>query len=141
MTTSYQTTPYQTPSDIHPCLVYQDAPAAIDWLCRAFGFTRQFVVLADDGSVAHSELSLGSGVVMVGSPKPGEPTSGTSTLSVYVPDPDAHHACAVAAGAQITRPLRDEDHGSRGYMAEDPEGHAWYFGNYRPGGYWENPPA
>jgi uncharacterized glyoxalase superfamily protein PhnB len=39
--------PYRTPSDIHhPSLTYDDAPAAIEWLCRAFGFTKRFVVPA-----------------------------------------------------------------------------------------------
>ena len=45
---------------------------------------------------------------------------------------------AKAAGAVIVRDLRDEDFGSRGYMAKDPEGHIWYFGTYRPGAHWGN---
>ena len=61
---------HRTPSDIHPSLTYDDAPAAIDWLCRAFGFTKRFVVPGPNGRVEHSELSLGTGVVMVSSPKP-----------------------------------------------------------------------
>lgn len=138
------TEPYRTPSDIYPGLTYDDAPAAIDWLCRAFGFTRRFVVSGPDGRVEHSELSLGTGVVMVGSPKPEDGRVGpralagaAQVLSVFVSDPDAHHDVAVAAGARIVRPLRTEDYGARGYMAQDPEGHLWYFGNYRPGEYWE----
>ncbi len=137
---------YRTPSDIHPCLTYHNATAAIDWLCRVFGFTKQLVVPGPDGTVLHSELSLGTGVLMVSSPKPemqrvAANTAGqVCTLSVYVADPDQHHAQAVAAGAKVIRPLQDEDYGARGYMAEDLEGHQWYFGNYRPGGYWENPP-
>jgi uncharacterized glyoxalase superfamily protein PhnB len=81
---------------------------------------------------------------MVSSPKPDDNrvsprslTGSAQTLSVFVPDPDAHHERAVAAGAVILRPLRDEDYGARGYMARDPEGHEWYFGNYRPGARWE----
>ena len=132
-----------TPSDVYPGLTYDDAPAAIDWLCRAFGFTKRFVVPGPNGRVEHSELTLGTGVIMVGSPKPGEgrvspkALSGTAhVLSVFVADPDAHHAVAVAAGAQVVRPLATEDYGARGYMARDPEGHLWYFGTYRPGEYW-----
>lgn len=34
-----------SPPDICPTLTYDDAPAAIEWLCRAFGFRRRFVVL------------------------------------------------------------------------------------------------
>ena len=57
--------PAYTPSDIHPSLTYDDAPAAIDWLCRAFGFTKRFVVSGPNNRIEHSELSLGTGVVMV----------------------------------------------------------------------------
>lgn len=134
----------QTPSDIHPCLTYADAPAAIEWLCRAFGFERRLVVPGPEGTVIHSELSLGTGVVMVSSPKPqdgrlapGTPGGGRAQMSVWVPDPDAHHARAVAAGARVTRALADEDYGARGYGVDDLEGHHWWFGNYRPGAHWE----
>ena len=137
--------PYQTPSDIHPCLAYDDAPAAIEWLCRTFGFTKEFVVAGENNRVEHSELSLGTGVIMVGSVKDAENwvspkhLSGKSTqaLSIYVPDPDRHYQHAVANGAKIIQEIKDEDYGARGYGAEDPEGHQWYFGNYRPGAYWE----
>lgn len=134
-----------TPSDIHPCLAYEDATTAIDWLCRAFGFTKRFVVPGTNGRVEHSELSLGTGVVMVSSPKldmqwvsPRDPKGGVShTLSVCVENPDAHFEHAVLAGARIISPLKTEEYGARGYLAEDPEGHRWYFGNYRPGAYWD----
>ena len=134
---------YRSPSDIYPSLTYNDALAAIDWLCRAFGFTRRFVVPGPDKRVEHSELSIGTGVVMISSPKtedrrisPNEPTGVAQALSVFVDDPDAHYAVAVAAGAKVVRALRTEDYGARGYMVTDPEGHLWYFGNYRPGEFW-----
>ena len=134
----------RTPSDIHPALTYDAAAAAIAWLVHAFGFRQRFVVPGADGRIAHSELTLGTGVVMVNSPKVEDGRvgprmlagQGSTSLSVYVPDPDAHHAQAVAAGAQIVRPLQTEEYGARGYMARDVEGHLWYFGNYRPGEYW-----
>jgi uncharacterized glyoxalase superfamily protein PhnB len=86
-----------TPSNLYPSLSYDDAPAAIEWLCRAFGFTER---------------------------------------CVRIDESDAHYVRAKAAGAQIIQELRDEDYGSRGYMAQDPEGHQWYFGTYRPGAHW-----
>ena len=136
--------PHRTPVDIHPSLTYEDAPAAIEWLCRAFGFTTRFVVPGPDQRIEHSELSLGTGVVMISSPKPEdgrvsprELAGSAHALSVWVAEPDRHHAVAVAAGARIVRPLTTEDYGARGYMARDPEGHLWYFGNYRPGEYWQ----
>jgi uncharacterized glyoxalase superfamily protein PhnB len=132
-----------TIANIYPTLTYDDAPAAIDWLERAFGFQRRLVVPGPDGRVVHSELSFGPGVIMVSSPKPEQGRVGPRSLSaasqavcLRVDDPDAHYRRAKAAGAVITRELQDEDYGSRGYMAKDPEGHMWYFGTYRPGAYW-----
>ena len=37
-----------------PYLAYADAPAAIDFLCRAFGFEERFRVPMPDGRVAHT---------------------------------------------------------------------------------------
>ncbi|MES2948909.1 MAG: VOC family protein [Pseudomonadota bacterium] len=135
---------YRSPSDIYPCLTYNDAPAAIRWLCKAFGFTQRFVVPGDNLQIMHSELSLGTGVIMVSSPKaedhlvsPQSLNGVAQALSVFVEDPDAHHAVAMAAGAELVRPLRTEEYGARGYVVRDLEGHLWYFGNYRPGEYWQ----
>jgi uncharacterized glyoxalase superfamily protein PhnB len=132
-------------SDIYPSLIYNDAPAAIDWLCRAFGFTKRFVVPGEGNRVEHSELSIGTGVVMIASPKkedrfvsPSDLQGTSQALSVYVADPDAHYKIAIAAGAKVIRELRTEEYGARGYMVKDIEDHVWYFGNYRPGDYWES---
>lgn len=133
----------RTPSDIYPSLTYDDASAAIAWLGRAFGFVARLVVPGPDGTVRHSELSFGTGVIMVSSGRPeqhrvGPRASPTAShgLCVYVDDPDAHCARSLAAGATLVQPLRDEEFGARGYMVKDPEGHVWYFGNYRPGSHW-----
>ena len=130
--------------DIYPSLVYDDAPAAIEWLGRAFGFAKRLVVPGPAGSVKHSELTLGGAVIMVCSPRPELAWAGprslagqSQSLSLHVDDPDAHCAAARAAGAVIVRDLEDADYGSRGYMAKDPEGHLWYFGTYRPGAWWD----
>jgi len=136
--------PAHDPGAIYPGLTYDDAPAAIEWLCRAFGFTKRLVVPGPDGKVIHSELSLGRGVIMVSSPKPEQRHISPRGLKgvhqaicVHVADPDAHFARAVRAGGKIVRDLQDEEYGSRGYSVEDPEGHSWYFGTYVPGASWE----
>jgi uncharacterized glyoxalase superfamily protein PhnB len=134
-----------TPSNIYPSLTYDDAPAAIEWLGRAFGFEQRLRVPGPDGTVMHSELSLGPGVIMVSSARPDEGRVSprglpgvNQALCVHVEDPDAHCARAKAAGAEITREPQDEEYGGRGYMAKDVEGHRWYFGSYRPGSWWGN---
>ena len=135
--------PNQHLADVYPSLTYDDAAAAIEWLCRAFGFQKRLVVEGEDNRVEHSELSFGNAVIMVSSPKadanrvsPRQLSGHSQALSLYVENPDAHHDVAVAAGATLVRPLQDEPYGARGYMVHDPEGHVWYFGDYRPGAYW-----
>lgn len=120
---------YLSSSDIYPSLTYEDAPAGIDWLCRAFGFNKRFVVAGEDNRIEHSELSYTTGV-MVGSSKDDDrrfspkKLAGTSqALSVFVENPDAHHSVSVTAGARIVRELRTEEYGARGYIALDAEDH------------------
>ena len=129
-----------TAPSIVPCLSYQDAPAAIAWLGKAFGFTETMVVPGPDDTVAHAQLSFGSGMVMLGSKRDdalalGSPCDlGGVTQSIYVvvDDADAHYARALLNGAEIVRELEDTPYGSRDYSARDPEGHLWHFGTYRP---------
>jgi uncharacterized glyoxalase superfamily protein PhnB len=133
----------QSHLNIIPCLQYGDGHAAIDWLCRAFGFEKHAVHSGPDGTVVHAELRLGPAFVMLGSnpstcqtmnwKSPRGAGCVTQTVYIVVDDPDAHHDRAKAAGAEIVRELNNTDYGSREYGARDPEGHLWHFGTYRPG--------
>ena len=119
--------------DISPSLLYRDPRAAIDWLERAFGFTRGMVV-EDGDRIAHAELWHGDSCVMLGGERSddlGQPP-GSGWSYVVVEDADAHHARAKDAGAEIVMELVETDYGSRDYAARDPEGHGWSFGTYRP---------
>ena len=53
--------------NIYPAIRYADAPAAIEWLKKAFGFEELKVVPGENGTVRHAELRLGPGVIMLGS--------------------------------------------------------------------------
>lgn len=129
-----------THPNIFPAVRYRDADAALAWLQDAFGFVEKAVHRDDAGALAHAELRLGAGIVMFGQHREGgwlgghEPDSLACTQSIYVvvEDPDAHHARASAAGAQVVRELIDEPYGSREYSARDPEGNLWSFGTYDP---------
>jgi uncharacterized glyoxalase superfamily protein PhnB len=120
-------------SSIIPTFRYPDARAAIDFLVSAFGFT-EHAAHESDGVIGHAELRLGNDWIMVGDDRAGSHDfpKGPSTVYVIVDDPDAHHARAVAAGAEITAELTDRDYGSREYAAQDPAGNVWSFGTYRP---------
>lgn len=131
-------------SEIYPCLFYRDAGKAIEWLQEAFGFVKRMAAEAPDGTIAHSELSLGTSVIMVSTSRPEKGwvsprdlAAVNQVICMYVDDVDAHHGRAKAAGADVFGELRDTDYGSRGYECRDPEGNVWCFGNYRPGAYWE----
>jgi uncharacterized glyoxalase superfamily protein PhnB len=129
---------------IIPCLVYSDAHAAIDFLCSAFGFARHAVYESEDGrSVDHAQLTIEGNMIMLSSHArhseerlglvPPSRVGGKVTACIYVvlADPDAHHARAAAAGAEIVTPPRDQDFG-RTYEARDCEGNVWSFGSYDP---------
>jgi uncharacterized glyoxalase superfamily protein PhnB len=130
-------------STVMPALRYRNAPGAIDWLCQVFGFERHAVYANPDGTVAHAELTLNGGMIMLGSAKEDEHAqrfrspdelNGVETRGVYivVADADQVHARAVAAGATILRPLQNTDYGSREFAVKDPEGHSWSAGTYDP---------
>jgi uncharacterized glyoxalase superfamily protein PhnB len=126
-------------------LYYRDPARMIDWLCAAFGFTVQIKVVEPDGSIAHSELTYGDGLIMVGGERFGPATRfatemrspasagcNTQGLMLYVDDVDAHCAQARAAGAHIVDEPSLHDYGDeywadRSYGAIDPEGHLWWF--------------
>ena len=126
-----------------PTMRYRNAPAAIEWLCRVFGFTRQAMYENPDGTIAHAELALDGGMIMLGSAKdddfgrrfrsPDE-AGGIETRSAYivVADADAVYARAQAAGATFLRPIQDMEYGSREFTVKDPEGHSWSVGTYDP---------
>ena len=50
-----------------------------------------------------------------------------SRVMVPVPDVDAHHAAAVAAGARVLNPPTTHRYGERQYSVIDPGGHRWTF--------------
>ena len=125
------------PSDsarISPMLPYDDASAAIDFLCKAFGFTETYRFAMPDGRVGHAELRYGGSLIMLASAFPEfglvSPTSLTehhSQLHCVVDDLDAHYETARSQGATIVTEPRLQEHGARSYRANDLEGHRWIF--------------
>jgi uncharacterized glyoxalase superfamily protein PhnB len=127
---------------------YADPRAAIDWLCRAFGFEVRLLVEGPGGRVEHSELEYGEALIMVAgsAPAPGKTDAwrermasprqvgGKSTVNMclHIDCADTHCAAARAAGAEICYEPTTTDYGGdywadRSYAAFDPEGHLWWF--------------
>ena len=125
-----------------PTMRYQDARRMIGWLRDAFGFERHAVHEDGEGGIAHAQLTLGDGMVMLGSARDDEfgrlqatpARLGGTTQSPYVvvADADAVHARAMATSAEIVMAIKDEDYGGRVFTCRDPEGHLWSFGTYDP---------
>ena len=126
--------PENTPR-VTPYLYYQDVAAALGFLTDAFGFREKLRMPGPDGKIAHAEMTLGDGLVMMGCPgadyrNPKRLGQTTQSLYVYVDDVDAHCAHAKTAGAKIINEPEDQFYGDRRYGAEDPEGHEWFFATH-----------
>ena len=139
-------------STVIPGLRYNDAAAAIEWLCSAFGFQKHAVYTGPDNTIAHAELSFGHGMIMLGSvdhsASPKFPMAQPAEINLretqapylVIQDSaacDAIYASAKAAGATIVDELTDKGYGGKGFSCRDLEGHLWHFGTYDP---WEVPP-
>ena len=128
-----------------PGLRYRDCPAAIEWLCRAFGFEQKAVYANPDGTIAHAELTFGNGMIMLGSVRPPAAEADeiglreTQTPYMVVSDCAAIYQTAKDAGAVMVRELAEMDYGGKAFSCRDLEGHLWSLGEYDP---WEHqPPA
>ena len=133
-----------TGSTIIPSVRYRDAHAAIEWLVRAFGLSKQAVYDGADGTVTHAQLTHHGGMLIVGSEGNasefakhmttlGE-TAGRETvgLTLIVEDCDAVYAAAKKAGAEIVQELMAPDYGGKAFACRDLEGHVWWVGSYNP---------
>lgn len=128
-----------------PMLAYEDGPAAMDWLAKAFGFTERARWLDDEGRLSHGEMQTdGGGLIMLATPTPHyqsplhhrahcesarrwhEVPWVINGVLVHVDDIDVHFARARAAGATILSEIEDDSPGKR-YRVEDLEGHRWMF--------------
>lgn len=138
------TIPKNTTSTVSSCLRYRDAPAAIDWLCKVFGFERHLVVPGENGVIHHAQLSFGNGMIMLGSVskdnaygklimQPDEIGGAqTQTVNLVVNDADLVYARVKEAGVPIVIDIHNADYGGRGFTCRDLEGHVWSIGTYDP---------
>jgi uncharacterized glyoxalase superfamily protein PhnB len=115
-----------------PYLLYEDAPAAVEYLTNAFGFVQRHTATGAAGRM-HTELLLGDdGLVMLG--QGAESFKSLKRLDAYpsvlihfyVDDVEALHERATTAGADVTD-LETAPVGDRRFTATDPEGQVWVF--------------
>jgi uncharacterized glyoxalase superfamily protein PhnB len=115
-----------------PYVAVRDGRRALAWYVDVFAarLSREPAVLPD-GRIGHSEIVIGDSVLMLSEEFPeldvlGPKSRGgsTCTLVLAVPDADRTIERAVAAGARLERPPRDEPYGRTGVI-HDPFGHRW----------------
>ena len=106
-------------SVVIPELPYLDVRAAVEWLCRSFGFVERLRI-----GDHRAQLLFGQGSVIVTGQGNGP---GTSSLLVRVDDINSHYEHAKQAGARIVSPPADYPYGERQYTVEDLGGHRWIF--------------
>jgi uncharacterized glyoxalase superfamily protein PhnB len=126
-----------------PAIRYANADKAINWLTHALGFTAKAVYREKNGVVAHAELVLGNGMVMIGTVGQNQETAHwfvepsavdgvTASVYLIVPDCEPAYVAAKAAGAEILQDLQAKEYGGKAFIVRDPEGHIWSIGEYDP---------
>ena len=129
--------PQSTPT-IVPYLGYKNARAAIDFLKTAFGFNENQAYADENGTVLHAELSVGNGVIMIGTGADEQRSEELTNmpagrgLYIVVDDIEAHFERAKKAGAHVVWEPHDTEFGTKRYRVLDVEGYEWSFGTYQP---------
>ncbi len=123
---------------ITPYIIVHDAKRALEFYKQAFGAIETLRMDAPGGKIGHAEIKIGNSPVMLADEHPemgaksprtigGSPVS----LMIYVEDVDKVFARAVAAGAQVKRPVADQFYGDRSGGLEDPFGHNWWIATHK----------
>jgi uncharacterized glyoxalase superfamily protein PhnB len=114
-----------------PILVYEDVDRAIDWLCDTFGFRERLRARSPGGTIAHAQLVLGEGAIMLGRQggefRPPRPNEVSQYVTVLVENVDKHFEHTRQCGARILKSPADMPFGERQYTVEDLGGHRWTF--------------
>jgi PhnB protein len=113
-------------------LIIRNAARALEFYKNAFGATEVLRLAGPNGSIGHAEIRLGDGYVMLADENVemghrGPEALGGSPVSLmfYVKDADARFAQALAAGATVKHPLKDQFYGDRSGSVTDPFGYVW----------------
>jgi PhnB protein len=123
---------------VTPYLIVKDAARAIEFYKQAFGASERMRLTDPGGRVGHAEITIGDSAIMLADEFPemgvrspqalgGSPVS----LALYVEDVDATADRAIAAGATVVRPVKDQFYGDRSGTFADPFGHVWTIATHK----------
>jgi uncharacterized glyoxalase superfamily protein PhnB len=126
--------------DIHEVYAYlrvHSTAEAIDFYSRAFDAKEIFRLSEPSGRIGHAEIRIGPATVMLSDEYPehnirGPRSLGGTTFSMHlhVADVDKAFEQAVAAGASVVGPLKNQFYGERSGTVRDPFGHEWLLGGH-----------
>jgi PhnB protein len=124
---------------VTPYFTVKDAARAVEFYKQAFGAIEAMRMADPKGKIRHAEIRIGDSPIMIGDEFQEFPEMrsfqalGGSPVSVYlyVEDVDAMFNRAVAAGAKVRSPIRDEFYGDRVGAVEDPYGLAWFIATHK----------
>ena len=111
-------------SAVTPVLHYPDVRAAVEWLCKTFGFRERLRI-----GNHRSQMETGNASLVVAQGTLFYPGSGWPghSIMVRVPDVDAHHRHSVYSGADVVSRPVTHPYGERQYRVMDIGGHLWTF--------------
>jgi PhnB protein len=119
-------------SAVIPRLVCRDPAAEINFCVSTFGAVELGRRPGSDGAVAHALLTIGPAMLMIEaewptltSRAPMPDGSSPVVIYVYVENVDQTVERAVAGGAQVLIPAKDQFWGDRTAWIMDPAGHVW----------------
>ena len=119
-------------SPVMAMLVCRDVSAEIDFCTTTFDALDLLRRPGPDGKVAHAALTINGAMILIESEWPTLPSrppqvdgSSPVIIYVYVEDVDSAIEKAIAAGAKILLPAKDQFWGDRTGRIMDVEGHVW----------------
>jgi uncharacterized glyoxalase superfamily protein PhnB len=110
-------------SSVIPVLAYEDVQTAVEWLCKAFGFSVRLKI-----GEHRAQLHVGEGAIVVNklNNKNTSKEKQHSTM-VRIENVDRHYERAKENGSKILLEPEDYPYGERQYTTEDIGGHVWTF--------------
>jgi len=125
-------------SAVTPYLCVRGAAQAIEFYKNAFGAKEIMRMPGPDGKLGHAEISIGGSRIMLSDEyeelaflSPQARGGTTVHIHLYLKDVDATVARAIAAGAKLNRPVKDQFYGDRSGSIEDPFGHMWHVATHK----------
>src|SRR5271165_2641959 len=112
---------------VTPYLVAEDGLGLLEFTKQGLGAEEIMRAVMPTG--VHAEVRLGDTTLMMGGGVAGVKFPGSlqpNALHIYVEDADAVTEKAVAAGATLIDPVRDQEYGERSSTVRDQAGNYWY---------------